>query len=124
MPLIFVSGLYMHRLPEVDNKMSNYIMKITDLPLEIIRNHIIPYTYSQQSDNLCRDITTFYFTYHKLMERQKRSTVYLDYYWFLSMLNSDILQFYREKILHLTEKEFCETKLYKNLLHIASNIMC
>jgi len=97
-------------------------MKITDLPVEIIRNHIIPYTYSPQSDNLCRDITTFYFTYHKLMERQKRGAVYLDYSWCISMLNSEILQFYREKILHLTEKEFCKTNLYKKVLIICPHL--
>ena len=97
-------------------------MKITDLPVEIIRNHIIPYTYSPQSDDLRRDITTFYFTYHKLMERQKRGAVYLDYSWCISMLNSEILQFYREKILHLTEKEFCKTKLYKNVLIICPHL--
>ena len=47
------------------------------LPKEIIREHILPYSYCPQSDSLCKDINTFYTT--KRIVKELYETIYADF---------------------------------------------
>ena len=47
------------------------------LPEEIIREHILPFSYCPQSDSLCKDINTFYTTKKVVLELYE--TIYADF---------------------------------------------
>tara|TARA_A100001388_G_C28660847_1_gene446689 strand:- start:457 stop:903 length:447 start_codon:yes stop_codon:yes gene_type:complete len=42
--------------------------QLQNIPDDVIREHILPYTYQPQSPILCADIRSFYNTYHNMCE--------------------------------------------------------
>ena len=65
------------------------------LPEEIIREHILPYSYCKQSDSLCKDIQEFYKTKKKVNELYK--TIYTEAE-SMNWLDNDITRFMNNDI--------------------------
>ena len=88
------------------------------LPTHVIMNKIIPYTYSTQSQELRKDITTFYFIYNRFLEifNLNKQLFNNDKAWFMLVISDEIQKHYRIKILNKTLKEFRESKF--NKIHI------
>ena len=88
------------------------------LPNDIIINKIIPYTYSTQTQDLRKDITTFYFIYNRFLEifNLNKELFNNDKAWFMLVISDEIQKHYRIKILNKTPKEFRESNF--NKIHI------
>ena len=73
---------------------------IRRLPEEIIREHILPYSYCPQSDSLCKDINTFYTT--KRIVKELYETIYADFIvteeYPMNWLDNDITRFMNNDI--------------------------
>ena len=72
---------------------------ISNLPTEIILNHIIPYTYSPQPKLLCKDIKTYHYTFDKITNLYQ--TVFSKKTW-AQILNLDVDEYYYKTILNTT----------------------
>lgn len=102
------------------NFLLNYYMINTNLwknlPIEIIREHIIPYTYNCQSIELCNDIKSFNETklYLLYLYFQKYYFIQDDNLW-LEWLDNDILRFINTEIPDTYGLENFYLPLYRRL---------
>ena len=71
---------------------------ISNLPQEIILNHIIPYTYSPQPKLLCKDIKTYYYTFGQITKLYQM--VFSKKTW-TQILKLDVSEYYCETILKI-----------------------
>ena len=87
-----------------------------NLPIEIIREHIIPYTYKCQSIELCNDIKSFNETkiYLLYLYFQKYYFIQDDNLW-LEWLDNDILRFINTEIPNTYGLEKFYIPLYRRL---------
>ena len=87
-----------------------------NLPIEIIREHIIPYTYNCQSIELCNDIKSFNETklYLLYLYFQKYYFIQDDNLW-LEWLDNDILRFINTEIPDTYGLENFYLPLYRRL---------
>ena len=94
------------------------------IPTHLIVNKIIPYTYSTQSQELRKDITTFYYINNRFLEiyelnkdlfNNNPSLYYLN-------ISNEIQKHYRVKILNQTPKEFRESNFNKTYIKNKSDI--
>ena len=94
------------------------------LPTDIIINKIIPYTYSTQSQELRKDITTFYFIYNRFLDiyNLNKELFNNDPTWYYLMVSGEIQKHYRVKILKLTSHEFRESNFNKTYIKNKSDI--
>ena len=88
------------------------------LPTDIIMNKIIPYTYSTQSQELRKDITTFYFIYNRFLDIYNLNKEFFnnDHAWYYLVISDEIQKHYRVKILKLTSHEFRESNFNKTYI--------
>lgn len=102
------------------NFLLNYYMINTNLwknlPIEIVREHIIPYTYNCQSIELCNDIKSFNETklYLLYLYFQKYYFIQDDNLW-LEWLDNDILRFINTEIPNTYGLENLYLPLYRRL---------
>lgn len=94
------------------------------IPTHLIVNKIIPYTYSTQSQELRKDITTFYYINNRFLEiyelnkdlfNNNPSLYYLN-------ISNEIQKHYRVKILNQTPKEFRESNFNKTHIKNQSDV--
>ena len=71
---------------------------ISNLPTEIILNHIIPYTYSPQPNLLCKDIKTYHYTFGKITNLYQM--VFSKRTW-TQILKLDVSEYYCKTILKI-----------------------
>ena len=67
------------------------------IPIDIIREHILPYTYKPQSQELCHDIKSFYkckFYLRKLYYERWRSSFYYEPDADINWLDNDLTRFF------------------------------
>ena len=94
------------------------------IPTHIIVNKIIPYTYSTQSQELRKDITTFYYINNRFLEIYKLNKDLFNNNPSLYYLNisNEIQKHYRVKILNQTPKEFRESNFNKTHIKKQSDV--
>ena len=94
------------------------------LPIEIIIDKIIPYTYSTQSQPLRKDITTFYFIYNRFSEifKLNKDLFNNDFAWYYLVISDEIQKHYRVKILNQTPQEFRESNFNKTYIKNKSDV--
>ncbi len=63
------------------------------LPIEIFREHIIPYTYNPQPKELCRDIRSFHYIREYLYELYYKRWENLEPGEYINWLENDIIRF-------------------------------
>ena len=91
------------------------------LPNELIINHIIPYTYTIQSNDLMRDIKTFHFTLEKIYKLYKQkcqeNPAYKDQIY--EIITPNIVHFCRDNNICSTKiKKYLYKNYYKRFLRI------
>ena len=94
------------------------------IPTHIIVNKIIPYTYSTQSQELRKDITTFYFIYNRFLEiyELNKDLFNNNPAWYYLMMSGEIQKHYRVKILNKNRSEFRESNFNKTYIKNKSDI--
>ncbi len=94
------------------------------LPTHIITNRIIPYTYSTQSQELRKDITTFYFIYNRFLEiyELNKDLFNNNPAWYYLMMSGEIQKHYRVKILNQNRREFRESNFNKTYIKNQSDV--
>lgn len=63
------------------------------LPIEIIREHIIPYTYNPQPEELCKDIRSFYCVREHLCDAYYERWKNIEPGEYINWLENDIIRF-------------------------------
>lgn len=63
------------------------------LPIEIIREHIIPYTYNPQPEKLCEDIRSFHCVHEHLYEVYYKRWENIEPGEYINWLENDIIRF-------------------------------
>jgi len=91
------------------------------LPYELVINHIIPYTYHFQSDDLMRDIKTFHFTLHEIYklykEKCEQNPVYKEQIY--EIITPNVVHFCRNNdICSGKIKKFLYKNYYKEFVRI------
>lgn len=94
------------------------------IPTHLIVNKIIPYTYSTQSQELRKDITTFYYINNRFLEiyELNKDLFNNNPAWYYLNISNEIQKHYRVKILNQTPKEFRESNFNKTHIKNQSDV--